>query len=558
MKECFLDVNGMFLHVKESFLDVKESPLDVKEDFLEVKGMFLEVKEEFLEMKKKKENVKMDKTSVIFGNVIDKKTLKRAAASQKKLLRKFGDDRGKEYHLCCVDNDVLTSAFGAKVLTLSDKPLDALPEKSIIIGNIRMGFGHYRISMAMASAARALGYTPLWLDLNSFKTTTCTKIISYQNELYSLGSRLSQKSRLFNKLYWEKLNYEGFKKLTYNAVDQKNAELMTGVLGDLPRYTPFIATHVWPSQAAVHAGFSRVVNAIPDNWAMALHLSEGALHTVQTPSSYVAYRTLSGFDEKRVLKPMGEGDIAYVGHYVDDELVRNIEADCFKRIKRAKEGKPLRFLLTIGGAGAQGDYFASLIKTLIPYVKDGKAAIYVNIGDYENVWQMFKSKIPELEELSTTHFDVWEETLSFSQMALDDEDCDTKGSHGVHVFCHKDIFAAVYATNVLMRACDVLVTKPSELSFYPVPKLFIAHVGGHEKWGAVRSAEIGDGTIEMPNVAHAQSMIKEMAENRDMVVKMCNSIIAAKKSGIYNGAYHAVELSIGLDGKESRYAYAGC
>ena len=28
-----------------------------------------------------------------------------------------------------------------------------------------MGFGHYRIAMAGASAAHAMGFTPLWLDL---------------------------------------------------------------------------------------------------------------------------------------------------------------------------------------------------------------------------------------------------------------------------------------------------------------------------------------------------------------------------------------------------------
>ncbi len=485
----------------------------------------------------------MDRSSVIFGNRIDEKTLKRAAKAQKKLLKKFGDDRNTAYHLCAVDNDVLTPAFGGKVLKLSKEPLGALPEKSIIIGNIRMGFGHYRISMAMASAAHALGYTPLWLDLNSFPETTCTKIISYQNDLYSLGSRLSQKFKLFNKLYWEKLNYEGFKKLSYNAGDQKNAELMTPVLHDLPRDTPYIATHVWPSQAAIHAGFTSVVNAIPDNWAMALHLSEGALHTVQTPSAYIGYRTLQGFAGDKVLKPMSEKDIVYIGHYIDDELVQNIEADCAARTDRAWHNKPLRFLLSIGGAGAQGDYFAGLIKTLLPYIKDKKATLYLNIGDYENVWGFFTQKIPELKELAQTHFNNWEETKSFVDNELKNSDDSLKERQSLHVFCHKDIFQAVYATNLLMRACDVLITKPSELSFYPVPKLMIQRVGGHEKWGAIRSAEIGDGTSEMPNLAHAQAMLKNFLENRDIIPAMCSAIIAAKKAGIYNGAYRAVELA---------------
>ena len=47
-----------------------------------------------------------------------------------------------------------------------------------------------------------MGYVPYWMDLNSYPQTTCTKVIGAQNDLYSLGSRLSQKSRLFNRLVW--------------------------------------------------------------------------------------------------------------------------------------------------------------------------------------------------------------------------------------------------------------------------------------------------------------------------------------------------------------------
>lgn len=55
----------------------------------------------------------------------------------------------------------------------------------------------------------------------------------------------------------------------------------------------------------------------------------------------------------------------------------------------------------------------------------------------------------------------------------------------------------------------MLVTKPSELSFYPAPKLFIKRVGGHEMWGAIHSAEIGDGTLECRDVSHTLQMEKE-------------------------------------------------
>ena len=271
-----------------------------------------------------------DKSSVIFGNPISKKAIKKAAKSKKKFAKKYGDDSAADYKVKLVPNVILNEPLGVYDIRVDegegDLPFDT--EKGIIVGNIRMGFGHYRISIAMASAAHALGYTPYWMDLNSYPTTTCTKVISAQNDLYSMGSRLSQKSKLFNKKYWEPLNYEGFRQLTYNAGDQKNAELMAPVYRNVPKEIPVIGTHVWPAQAAIHAGMQHVVNAIPDNWPMALHFAEGSVHTIQTHQSYIGYRILNGMQEKDVLKPMPAESLVYTGHYIDHELVANLEADC--------------------------------------------------------------------------------------------------------------------------------------------------------------------------------------------------------------------------------------
>ena len=168
---------------------------------------------------------------------------------------------------------------------------------------------------------------------------------------------------------------------------------------------------------------------------------------------------------------------------------------------------------------------------------------------------MFKEKIPGIEKLATTHFNDWAATKAFAEKALKDSSASGAESKGIHVFCHKDIFAAVYATNLLIRACDLLITKPSELAFYPVPKLMIQHVGGHECWGAIRAAEIGDGTPECPNLAYAQFMLQEFIRSPDLLQKMNFAIMANKKAGIYNGAYHAVELATGI--RESSYEWAG-
>lgn len=487
----------------------------------------------------------MDKSSVIFGNEMSSKVIKKARKSKQKYVKKFGSDVNVDYPLSVKKNPYIGDSLGVSNVVITKEPGEQYfdLDKGVIVGNIRMGFGHYRISMAIASAANSMGYTPYWMDLNSYQQTTGGKVINAQNELYSFGSRLSGKSRLFNKFVWEPMNYEGFRKISYNAADQKNAELMTAVFRNVPKKIPLIATHVWPAQAAVHAGMKHVVNAIPDNWPMALHLSEGSLHTVQTHSAHLGYRILNGMNKDGILKPMPAEDIQYTGHYIDHELVSNIAADCNARTARVEEGKPMRFLLTIGGAGAQKEIFAAIITYLLPYVKAKKAALYINVGDYKNVWEDLTREIPELKALAKEHFNNWADTSAFAEQAL-------RGDvEGIHGFWHENIFEAVYATNLLMRSTDVLVTKPSELAFYPIPKLFIKRVGGHEQWGAIHSAEIGDGTLECRDINHTLQMLELFLTDGNVLKEMCGNIMKNHEIGIYNGAYKVVELAMNMKNK---------
>ncbi|WP_139904946.1 DUF6937 domain-containing protein [Clostridium thermarum] len=486
----------------------------------------------------------MDKSKVIFGNEMPQRVYKKSIKVKNKYLKKFGDDSNITYNLGVEDNKTLKPFIGVKNIVPGEGKEAIDTKKGIVIGNIRMGFGHYRISMAIASAANSMGYTPYWFDLHSYSETTGGKIIAHLNNLYSLGSRLSQKFSLFNKFYWEPLNSEGFRKLSYNAMDQKVSELMTPIYKDLPKDIPFVATHVWPAQAAVHAGLTKVVNAIPDNWPMALHLAEGSIHTVQTPSSYLGYKTLRGMNGKRILKPMSEGDIYEVGHYIDHELVANLDSDCEKRLDRIKNKRAKRILLTVGGAGAQKEIFVEIIRKIMPLVSAEKAVLYINVGDHKNVWQGLCKEIPQLTNGAEKYFDDWAKTCDFAEKAIKQE------VRGIHAFYHEDIFAAVYATNLLMRSTDIAITKPSELAFYPVPKLLIKRVGGHEAWGAVRAAEIGDGSIECGTVEGTLQMLDLMLEEDEILTMLCKNIIKANKIGIYNGAYRAVELAI--KGRETK------
>jgi hypothetical protein len=197
----------------------------------------------------------------------------------------------------------------------------------------------------------------------------------------------------------------------------------------LPRDVPYIGTHAWTAQAAVHAGLTHVVNAIPDNWPMALHLAEGSIHTVQTPSAYLGYKSLRGMEKGRALRPMPEGSLVRTGHYIDHELVSNIEADCARRPDRLEAGEPVRYLLSVGGAGAQFDLFKGIIEYLLPRIAIWQATLLVNVGDHEKVWKQLVHALPELEH-ATTHFNNFDETAAWAEAALDGGPVGGKGVFG--------------------------------------------------------------------------------------------------------------------------------
>jgi hypothetical protein len=475
----------------------------------------------------------MDKTSKIFENKISDKVIKKANKSKAKFYKKFGDDSNTVYHMALEDIPVLNH-LNVSNLVSSDQPL-VEPENSVIIGNIRMGFGHYRIAIALASCANALGYKPLWFDLSGFPKSTGSKIITYQNNLYSMGSRWSQKYKLFNKFYWEPLNSEGFRKLDYNAVDQKNSEIHVPLFNDLNKNTPFIGTHVWPSQGAIHSGLTKVVNAIPDNWPMGLHLAEGSIHTVQTPFAYLGYKTLNGM-AKTKLKEMPINSIYETGYYIDHELVSNIKKDTEARLLRLKENKPLRILIPVGGAGAGKEIFKAMIEYLLPYIKDKKVQLYLNFGDHLNVWEYLKSQIKELDGLTNKCFDVYKK---FQKMVNHIDMFD----QGIYAIYHKNIFEAVYSTNLMMRSMDLIATKPSELAYYPIPKFFIKRVGGHEAYGAIHSSEIGDGTFECDTIDKINDMLSSLISQKDILTSMNHKILELDKIKRYDGGYKVIELA---------------
>lgn len=407
---------------------------------------------------------------------------------------------------------------------------------ALIIGTIRMGFGHWRMAIAMASAAHHLGYTPYLLDMMSFTDTAAGRSIKFLEGWYNRLSRLSQRFSPFNAFVWEKATAR--RDITACVRERSLARLFVPLFAKLPLDMPLLSMHPWVGHAAVMAGMKRVVSIIPDNFPMAFWLVEGSRHTVQSPSSYMGYRTLLSMDGGHgIAHCMPCGMIEETGHYVDWELVASIERDCDLRLSRMKANEPRRFLLTMGGAGAQAKRFAEIILSCREYTDSRRATFLVNMGDHEGRWQELKERL-DAENVAYTMHNDWDDTRSFV----------TEAAHstveGVHIFLHSDFYAAVYLTNLLMHVCDIMVTKPSELSFYPIPKLFIQRVGRHEAWGAIRGSEVGDGTMETDDAGDLIRTLNTLITDSDLLELYIRHIRLNAAAGVYNGAYNAVMLAM--------------
>ncbi len=481
----------------------------------------------------------------IYGNSLPGKIVKGAERRFAHYAKKFDFDPDSHPSLVACPEGYGFEDFG--IMTLKDgaspganltgavSSFDA--EKGMVIGTIRMGFGHCRMAIAIASAARSMGYTPYWLDLMSFPRTAASKTIKHLEDLYNLGSRISQRSKLFNRYIWDYVTSAAAQRLSFSAEDAALSRLFVPLYHDIPKDMPFFSTHPWTGHAAVGSGMDDVVTIIPDNYPLAFHIVEGSTHVVQSPSAYMGYRTFHSMGQGMSLDHTMPADrMKLVGHYVDHEIVRGIEEDCAARVRRIRDGETRRFLLTMGGAGAQVLRFADIARTCKDAIEAGKVSLLINMGDHKGRWADLEAMLRQAGLTWTMHSD-WKETRAFVAEAAG------RPVRGIHVFLHEDFFCAVYSTNLLMRVSDVMITKPSELSFYPVPKLFIQRVGRHEAWGAIRGAEIGDGTIETSSVTGIHRTLKLLIEDKELPELYCEHIVKNGKAGVYDGAYNAVALA---------------
>ncbi|KAG1681351.1 hypothetical protein FOA52_007399 [Chlamydomonas sp. UWO 241] len=407
--------------------------------------------------------------------------------------------------------------------------------KPIVVGTIRMGFGHHRIAYAACSwsvenggGRASTGNSPTYFhDLLNIDSPEAT-LVRDMDKMYSKGSRLASEMGGPVEALWGALTMSGSAdslRATYQM-----AETVKPLLLGLPKDTPIVATHCLVALAAVAAGFEHVINLVIDNYAQWFIVVPGALNLVQGPTNFANLLKMGVPPE----------ELRLVGHWIPRDLVDNIEKDCAARVARCGRGAPLRVLVPVGGAGAQRKFVSALVAALAPRVKAGDVQLWLNAGDHVHMRDAF---IAQLAQCKLDHSVV--DTMEGVHAFCDARRAGKEPDSAVTLFAFEAYFPAVAATDILCRVTDVLACKPSELAFYPVPKLMIRRVGDHEQFSANRASELGDGTQEArttEDALHFVSVFKDIPGS-PLLVSMNECIVANVKIGVYDGCKEAIEIA---------------
>lgn len=397
---------------------------------------------------------------------------------------------------------------------------------AIVVGTIRMGFGHHRIAYAASSWALASGKPTYFHDLLNIDSPEA-QMIKDMDKLYSKGSRIATEMGGIVEKLWGNMSAkqgdENSLRIFYQMAEQIKPLLLA-----LPKDTPIIATHCLVGLLAVACGFKNVINLVIDNHAQFFIVVPGALNLVQGPTNY--HRLL------RMGVPPDELKLA--GAWIPRDLVDNLKADCTARIARAAAKKPVRLLIPVGGAGAQRTFVSNFVQALGPLVRAGKVQLLLNAGDHAHMKDAF---VGALEAVAIKY-----ETVDSLQGVKDFCDDRRKGTEPapVTLFAFDTYFPAVATTDLVGRVTDVLAAKPSELAFYPIPKLNIRRVGDHEAYSALRASELGDGTLEARELDDAMAYVNLFVRGPELLTQFNRSIMVNGQAGLYDGCKVAVECAL--------------
>mmetsp|Transcript_45915 Transcript_45915/g.111228 ORF Transcript_45915/g.111228 Transcript_45915/m.111228 type:complete len:550 (-) Transcript_45915:495-2144(-) len=416
----------------------------------------------------------------------------------------------------------------------STNAIDKRSKQTIVVATIRMGFGHHRLAYSACSWALSQGYTTIFHDLINIESEEASLIHSV-DALYSKFSRLATELGGVVEKLWGKAMKQGDADAL--RVAAMFANHLQPILGAYPKDIPMICTHQICALVASACGFTNVVNLVVDNYPQWFLVVPKTLNCVQGPVNYQSYIRY-GVDPKAM---------KLAGHWCPQDMIANLDKDSKRRLANLSLGQdkkqPLRLVIPVGGAGAQKTFIVGLIKALKGMLEDGKVQVFLNAGDHTHMKAAFRECLASTEIDHVEVNDI-KGVHEFASNLLEKDPKSSANLKPVTLFAFEDYFPAVASTDILCRCSDVLVCKPSELAFYPIPKLHIRRVGDHEADSARRACETGDGSMEAREVKDALHVMQLMVESPDLLQSMNEGVMKNNSIGMYNGCKNAVSLAV--------------
>jgi len=407
----------------------------------------------------------------------------------------------------------------------------------VVIATIRMGFGHHRIAYSAASWAIQAGHTTIFHDFLNIQSEE-SDLIKTLDVLYSKFSRLA--SELGGPL--EKLWGQAMKQGDADGlrIASLTANQLLPLLQLYPLETPIVCTHQICALVASAIGFTNVVNLVVDNYPQWFLVVPRTLNLTQGPVNYQSYLKMG----------VPSADLKLAGHWCPEQLVSNIDVDCTRRIQRAHcsahagndKYKARRLVIPVGGAGAQKSFIINLIEALQDQIRAGRIQLFLNAGDHQHMKVAFEEILSKCQ----LEYDVVTTTQGVRDFQTRLLDPQNEPAKAITLFAFPEYFPAVATTDLLCRVSDLLTCKPSELAFYPIPKLHIRRVGDHEAYSAIRAAEVNDGSLECREVKDAIRLLELCCDPKCDLLESWNTSIMENhnKLQMYNGCKNAVQWAI--------------
>lgn len=168
---------------------------------------------------------------------------------------------------------------------------------------------------------------------------------------------------------------------------------------------------------------------------------------------------------------------------------------------------PLTIMFSIGGAGAQKEIALQILQSLKEKIKAKEMRMIISIGTRENLKKYFEDKIKDL------NLNGWVNILSGKNT--------------------KDYFEKF---NQALRTTDILMTKPSELSFYAglgIPIVIEPSIGSQEDFNRKWLAHIGS-AISQENPNYTAEWLFDLLDSGDLAEIAMQGFVEIEKMGTYN------------------------